>query len=145
MGERKTKGQALSLLDQYRKSSGRFVSAATAACTITFIAFTILQPELSSNFFAGANQLFNEYFNWLYILVINAVMIFVIWLSFSKYGSIRLGGAKAKPEFGDIAWYSMIFSAGIGIGIFFYGVAEPIYHMNLPAALDSGAGQRCWL
>ena len=127
-------------LTRYRTKSGRFVSLVTAAFTIAFIAFTILFPEAAASFFGEMNRLFNERFNWLYILVINAVLVFVVWLSLSRYGRIRLGGKDAKPEFGDAAWYSMIFSAGIGIGIFFYGVAEPICHLHLPDALDTGSG-----
>ena len=128
-------------LRRYRLNSGRFVSWATAACTLAFIAFTLCLPEEAAAFFTRANGFFNTHFNWVFVLVINVMLGFVLWLSCSKYGRIRLGGDRAKPEFGDVAWYSMIFSAGIGIGIFFYGVAEPIYHsLSLPAALDSGSG-----
>lgn len=140
MKQQKHTGITMDVLAHYRRSSGRIVSIITAAFTILFIVFTILYPDASADFFGTMNQLFNVHFNWLFVLVINAVLIFVVWLSLSKYGSIRLGGPNAKVEFGNIAWYSMIFSAGIGIGIFFYGVAEPIYHMNLPSALDSGTG-----
>ena len=128
-------------LTRFRKHSGSFVSWGTAAFTIAFIAFTLWKPRLAAEVFAQANAFFSTHFNWLFILVINAVLAFVLWLSCSKYGAIRLGGPRAKPEFGDAAWYSMIFSAGIGIGIFFYGVAEPITHsLYLPAALDGGSG-----
>ena len=123
-----------------RARSAKVVSALTALCTIAFIAFTLLEPDSSARFFSEANRVFNEQFNWVYVFSINVVLVFLLWLSLSKYGRIRLGGEDAQIEFGDVAWYSMIFSAGIGIGIFFYGVAEPIYHMHLPAPLDSGTG-----
>ena len=122
------------------RKAGILVSAITAVCTIAFIAFTIWKPDQSAAFFAAANELFNVHFNWLYVLVVNLVLLFIVWLSFSRFGKIRLGGENTKPEFGDVSWYSMIFSAGIGIGIFFYGVAEPICHLNIPDALDSGSG-----
>lgn len=57
--------------------------------------------------------------------------------NFTKFGNIRLGGYTSKPEYNNLAWYSMMFSAGIGIGIFFYGVAEPIYHLNIPTTLST--------
>jgi choline/glycine/proline betaine transport protein len=57
-------------------------------------------------------------------------MFFLIYLAFSKFGKIKLGGAEAKPDFSRISWFSMLFSAGLGIGLLFYGVAEPIYHFN---------------
>ncbi|NLA61882.1 MAG: BCCT family transporter, partial [Bacteroidales bacterium] len=78
-------------------------------------------------------------FNWLYVITINASLIFMLFIGFSKFGNIRLGGYTAKPEFSDLSWFAMMFSAGVGIGIFFYGIAEPIYHLNIPEALQSGS------
>lgn len=114
-----------------------FVSVVTAILVLGFIIYTISKPQQSAAFFGGINSYINQHFNWLYVITINGALMYLIFLGFSKYGKIRLGGYTAKPSFGDVAWYSMMFSAGIGIGIFFYGVAEPIYHMNLPMALDS--------
>ncbi len=65
--------------------------------------------------------------------------MFLIFMGFSKFGKIRLGGYTSKPEYSTVSWYAMMFSAGIGIGIFFYGVAEPIYHLDIPNALQSGS------
>ena len=87
-----------------RRKSGHIVSAATAACTVAFNLFTILRPAEASSFFAKANRFFNVHFTWVYVLVINAVLIFVVWLCCSRYGEIRLGGPLAKPEFGNGAW-----------------------------------------
>ena len=116
-----------------------FVSVVTALLVLAFSLFTILKPNLSAEFFGNANTAINENFNWLYIFTVNASLAFLLFIGFSKFGNIRLGGYTAKPEFNDIAWFSMMFSAGIGIGIFFYGVAEPIYHLNIPEALQSGS------
>ncbi len=116
-----------------------FVSVVTAVLVLAFIIFTISKPVLSAEVFSNINTYISTNFNWLYVVTINASLIFLIYLGFSKYGKIRLGGYTAKPEFSNIAWYAMMFSAGIGIGIFFYGVAEPIYHFNIPAALQSGS------
>ena len=58
-------------------------------------------------------------------------------MDFRNLETLGWGGYTAKPEFNDIAWFLMMFSAGVGIGIFFYGVAEPIYHLNIPTALQS--------
>ena len=114
-----------------------FVSVVTAILVLGFIIYTISQPQASAAFFGGINNFINRHFNWLYVITINGALMYLIFLGFSKYGKIRLGGYTAKPSFSDTAWYSMMFSAGIGIGIFFYGVAEPIYHLSIPAALDS--------
>lgn len=116
-----------------------FVSVITALLVLAFSLFTILKPNLSAEIFGNANTAINENFNWLYIFTVNASLAFLLFIGFSKFGNIRLGGYTAKPEFNDVAWFAMMLSAGIGIGIFFYGVAEPIYHLNIPEGLQSGS------
>ncbi len=116
-----------------------FVTVVTALLVFAFSIFTILKPNVSAEFFGNANVAINKNFNWLYILTANASIAFLLFVGFSKFGNIRLGGYTAKPEFNDISWFAMMFSAGIGIGIFFYGVAEPLYHLNIPTALQSGS------
>jgi choline/carnitine/betaine transport len=115
------------------------VSLVAAILVLGFITFTVSMPDVASKFFGDINGFLNKKFNWLYVLTINSSFIFLVWLGISKFGNIRLGGFKAKPEYSNFAWYSMLFSAGIGIGIFFYGVAEPIYHLNIPEPLRSGS------
>ncbi len=116
-----------------------FVSVVTAVLVLAFVIFTIAQPTLAADFFQGINVSLNENFNWLFVLTVNAALLFLVYLGFSRYGRIRLGGYTAKPEYSDLSWYAMMFSAGVGIGIFFYGVAEPIAHLNIPLALESGS------
>jgi choline/carnitine/betaine transport len=116
-----------------------FVSLVSALLVFGFIAFTITMPEQSAKFFGDINNYLNQHFNWLFVLTINAAFIFLIVIGLSKFGKIRLGGFKARPEYSNFAWYAMLFSAGIGIGIFFYGVAEPIYHLNIPKELSTGS------
>lgn len=113
-----------------------FVSIVSAILVLGFSFFTITQPDKSAAFFGGIKNSINTNFNWLFILTVNSVLVFTIYLAASKFGKIKLGGPKCKPEFSNFAWYSMLFSAGIGIGVFFYGIAEPIYHMQgLPEQL----------
>lgn len=116
-----------------------FVSLVSALLVMGFIIFTIAMPEQSASSFGSINDSLNKNFNWLFVLTINLSFIFLIITGLSKFGKIRLGGFKARPEFSNFSWYSMLFSAGIGIGIFFYGVAEPIYHMNIPKELSTGS------
>lgn len=116
-----------------------FVSVVTALLVLAFSVFTILKPNVSAEFFGNINNEINKNFNWLYILTANASIAFLLFIGFSKFGNIRLGGYTAKPEFKDVSWFAMMFSAGIGIGIFFYGVAEPLYHLNIPTGLQSGS------
>lgn len=116
-----------------------FVSLVTTILVLGFIIFTILKPDISSKLFSGINDTLNKHFNWLFVVTINGAFMFLIFMGFSKFGNIKLGGYTAEPEYGNLAWYAMMFSAGIGIGIFFYGVAEPIYHLNIPEALRSAS------
>ncbi|MCT4686021.1 BCCT family transporter [Vallitalea sp.] len=116
-----------------------FVSIVSAILVLGFIIFTITKPTLSAKTFTGINDSLNKNFNWLYVLTINLSFIFLLVVGISKLGRIRLGGFNAKPEYSNFSWYAMLFSAGIGIGIFFYGVAEPIYHLDIPQELNSGS------
>ena len=116
-----------------------FVSVVTAVLVLGFSIFTIARPNLSAEFFSTLNMWINQNFNWLFVFTINAAFVFLIVIGVSRFGRIRLGGYTAKPEYGDLAWYAMMFSAGIGIGIFFYGVAEPINHLTIPSSLQTGS------
>lgn len=116
-----------------------FVSVVTAFFVLGFVIFTISQPLVASNFFENMNVYLNKNFSWLFIFTVNAALVFLVYLGFSRYGKIRLGGYTAKPEYSNMSWFAMMFSAGVGIGIFFYGVAEPIAHLNIPQALESAS------
>ncbi len=116
-----------------------FVSLVSALMVLGFIIFTITMPDKSAKIFSDINDVLNKKFNWLYVLTINLSFLFLLLTGLSKFGKIRLGGFKAKPEYSNFSWYAMLFSAGIGIGIFFYGVAEPIYHINIPLGISTGS------
>lgn len=116
-----------------------FVSLTAAFLVGGFILFTLIKPDLAANTFNEINTFLNQKFNWVYIATINLAVVFLLMMGLSKFGKIRLGGFTARPEYSNFAWYAMLFSAGIGIGIFFYGVAEPIYHSSIPEALRSGS------
>lgn len=77
-------------------------------------------------------------FGWLFVIAVNIFLVFMIFLGSSKFGSIRLGGKDAKPEFSTLAWFSMLFSAGMGIGILFWSVAEPVYFFNISPPMGEG-------
>jgi choline/glycine/proline betaine transport protein len=82
---------------------------------------------------------------WLLVLTVNAVLGYLLYLLVSPFGTLRLGGAGARPEFGYATWIAMLFSAGMGIGLLYYGVAEPIFHLSsrpLGAAPGSVAAYR---
>jgi choline/carnitine/betaine transport len=73
-----------------------------------------------------------ERFGWLFVLSAAAFVAFAAWIGFSRYGTMRLGRDEDRPEFRTSSWVAMMFSAGMGIGLMFYGVAEPISHLAAP-------------
>ncbi|WP_254537023.1 BCCT family transporter [Halomarina litorea] len=76
----------------------------------------------------------NGTFGWFYILAVNIFIVTVLFFAFSKYGKIRLGGVEAEPEFSRFSWMAMLFSAGMGIGLMFFSVAEPMWHFGSDAS-----------
>ena len=72
------------------------------------------------------------YLGWLYMLMTSFFLGFAIWLALSRYGKIRLGKPNDRPEFGRFAWFVMLFQAGMGIGLVFWAVSEPVMHYTDP-------------
>src|SRR5215204_4773237 len=81
-------------------------------------------------------------FGWVFILSSFGFLAFSLYLAFSRYGKVRLGGQDEQPEFRTVSWIAMMFSAGMGIGLMFYGVAEPLSHMSSPPAGTAEPGTR---
>lgn len=79
-----------------------------------------------------------EKFGWFYLISGTLFLLFALFLIFSKYGNIRLGKDDAKPEYNYITWFAMLFSAGMGIGLVFWGVSEPMYHYYEPPFEEGG-------
>ncbi|WP_158857167.1 BCCT family transporter [Lunatibacter salilacus] len=99
---------------------------------ILFITVTLWVGEPMALVFASSKAFITEKTGWLFIIAVNAFIVFCFYLGFSKFGDIRLGGKEAQPEFSTGAWFAMLFSAGMGIGLLFWGVAEPVYHYAIP-------------
>ncbi|MBO8176358.1 MAG: BCCT family transporter [Bacillus sp. (in: Bacteria)] len=77
-----------------------------------------------------------EKFGWFYLLSASIFLVFAFILIFSKYGNIRLGKDNEEPEYNFLTWFAMLFSAGMGIGLVFWGVAEPLYHYYSPPFVE---------
>jgi len=113
-------------MDQLNKS--RFLLSVIFLISITFIVFNNL--DASSQFFKSTQIIISESLGWFVILIANGFLIFSIYLIFTKYKNIKLGGINAMPAYSYANWIAMLFSAGLGIGLLFYGVAEPIGNLN---------------
>jgi choline/glycine/proline betaine transport protein len=77
--------------------------------------------------------------SWLFVAAVNIFIGFALYFAFSKYGDIRLGGEDAEPDFSTMAWFAMLFSAGMGIGLMFFAVAEPMWHLISPPHAEAGS------
>lgn len=69
---------------------------------------------------------------WMYLLIVFLALVFLLYLAFGRFGGLRIGGEDAEPEFSTMSWLSMMFAAGMGIGLVFWGAAEPISHFAVP-------------
>ncbi|MBK1700805.1 BCCT family transporter [Thiococcus pfennigii] len=108
------------------------VFVTSAVVILGFVAASFIWLDAMAEFFNAAQAWIANTTGWFFVLAINAILIYVIYLGFSRFGKIRLGGEDAKPEFTLLGWFSMLFSAGMGIGLLFYAVAEPMYHLVTP-------------
>jgi len=112
------------------------------ALIVLFVAITLLLgPEQAGAIFDGTKSFIESTFGWFYLLSVNVFLITILYFAFSKYGSIRIGGVEAEREFSSFAWMAMLFSAGMGIGLMFFSVSEPLYYFdNPPAFFGAEAG-----
>ena len=106
-----------------------------AGFLVIFIAATLIFPDQAGGVFSAILTFINEKVGWLYIIAFNVFIGAALYFALGRYGKIRLGGPGALPEFSTPAWYAMLISAGLGIGLMFWGVAEPIFHLTAPPPL----------
>lgn len=102
------------------------------ALTIIFILWGAITPNHLEEVSSLAQMFLQEHFGWFYLISASIILIFTIYLAFSKYGNIKLGKDDDEPEYSTLSWFAMLFSAGMGIGLVFWGVAEPISHFYVP-------------
>lgn len=77
-------------------------------------------------------------FGWLYLIAMIVFLVFVVYIAFGKYGNIRLGGDDARPEYRNLTWFGLLFGCGMGVGLVFWGVAEPLSHYLNPNGMEGG-------
>ena len=111
------------------------VSLVAAGLVILFIALTLIYREQSASFFQNLLNTIGNTFGWLYILAANFFVIVMILIASSRFGKIVIGGPDALPEFNTFSWYAMLISAGMGIGLMFWSVAEPVFHYMTPSPM----------
>lgn len=110
--------------------SNPFMTIASAVLILGFVIFTVSNLDLASAVFGGLKNWIISSLDWFYVFVVSAVLFFVIWLPFSRFGHLKLGKEDDEPDFSNFSWFSMLFSAGLGSALLYWGVAEPLYHMQ---------------
>ena len=102
-----------------------------------FVAWTLVSTESVTATFSTAADWLKENLGWFYILGITVFLVFLIWIAMSRFGRIRLGGDDERPEHSTATWFAMLFAAGIGTILMFWGVAEPLNHFANPPRADT--------
>ena len=106
-----------------------------------FIAVTILLGDTASSAYTWLFNTIGDTFGWFYLLAVNVFIVTLLYFAFSRYGNIKIGGVEAEKEFSDFSWMAMLFSAGMGIGLMFFSVSEPLYYFqNPPSFFGAEAG-----
>jgi glycine betaine transporter len=104
----------------------------SAAITALFVAWGVLDTGSLSSAATSALGWLIDTFGWFFVLSTFGFLVFAVFLGLSRFGRIRLGADDEEPEFRTVSWVAMMFSAGMGIGLMFFGVAEPISHLAEP-------------
>lgn len=104
----------------------------SAVISLGLILFAVLAPDTAAGIFQAANDWIVAEAGWFYLLSVGGFVLFLIGIAISPMGRIKLGPDESVPDYGYGTWVAMLFSAGMGIGIVFYGVAEPITHFSTP-------------
>lgn len=110
----------------------RPVFITSALLIVGFIVFGSLFGEWAGEVFSQLQSFITHRFRWLFIILMNVTVVFSLYIALSRYGDIRLGHQTEHPEYSLLSWFGMLFSAGIGIGLLYWGTAEPLYHFMSP-------------
>lgn len=110
-----------------------------AVAVVVFVVGTLLVPETSTALFGALRDWITANLSWFLLLAGNVFVLFCLLLIVTPLGSVRLGGPDATPDFGLVGWFAMLFAAGMGIGLMFYGVSEPLGHFEAAVAADAGS------
>ena len=106
------------------------MAIASMVMILLFVGFTISDVDYAADVFAKGKDFIIGTLDWFYVLVVNLVLFFVFWLLMSRFGDVKLGKDDEEPDFSNFSWICMLFSAGLGSGLIYWGVAEPMYHIQ---------------
>ena len=109
---------------------------------LIFVVGALVFQEGATKVFGNTRTWLTTNLDWLFMITANLVFLFCLVVAISPLGKVRRGGADAKPEYSNLTWLSMLFAAGVGIGLLFFGVAEPMYYLqNPPLGITAGTAE----
>ncbi|OWZ82822.1 BCCT family transporter [Natranaerobius trueperi] len=115
------------------------VSFASGFFILIFVMYALFNLDHTNEMISVINEFVVTRFDWVFIMSSNLFIILCLYLAFSKLGNVRIGGLNSEPEFSNFAWYSMLISAGMGIGLMFWAVGEPLTHFITEPPIFGGA------
>jgi choline/glycine/proline betaine transport protein len=110
----------------------RWVFWPAAVIVLGFVAFTLIAPDTAEGLFLDLQSSIVFNFSWYYVLIVAMFVGFSLFVGFGRFGGIKLGNDADEPEFSTGSWFALLFAAGMGIGLVFYGVSEPLSHFASP-------------
>ncbi|GAA2151656.1 BCCT family transporter [Nocardioides koreensis] len=123
-----------------RAGLDKIVFGVSAAIAVAFLVWGFVSTDSLAKVSGDSLTWTMANTGWLFVLTSSSFVVFVIWLALSRFGNITLGRDDEEPEFNTVSWVAMMFSAGMGIGLMFYGVSEPITHFATPPPGTGAAG-----
>jgi glycine betaine transporter len=124
-----------------KKYKINYVFIISLILTSIIIITGIISPKIFSKISTSMFNIVVNNFSWVYIIAMLGLVLFALFLAFNKYGDIRLGKDTDRPEFSNISWFSMLFGAGMGIGLIFFGSVEPMKHFIAPIGEQAGSNE----
>ena len=108
----------------------------SVALILLFTVLTLSSLAVAEEVFARVGALITANFGWLFVLCVQSFLLFCVYLAVSRFAHIRIGGPAARPDYSLLSWFAMLFSAGMGIGLMFWSVAEPVFHLQNPPGAE---------
>ena len=124
------------------------MALASKGMVLAFVVFTVLNVDVANAVYSAVRRWIEATLSWYYILAICVTLFACLYIMLSRHGKVRLGDDDSRPEFSTFSWLAMLFSAGLGIGLLFYSIYEPLFyfdtaqsdgHPNNPHADHAGA------
>ena len=125
--------------DYLKEHTNPPVFIGSGVLALAFVLWGVIAPGTVGDVAGEINEFITTDFEWLYIFGASAFLVFVIWLMASRAGSVKLGPNDSEPEYSNLSWFAMLFTAGMGIGLVYYAVSEPVLHFQGPPTGEGGS------